>query len=254
MIIDCHNHCTADGSWFQSADDLVRALDMYGVDQACCSAPVVADEAPPDLVSHRNDLILKSMRMYPGRILGQCYVNPGYAAHAQDEITRCVVDGGMVGVKLYHQYTINDPVQFPVIERCIELGVHALMHAAWLTAPEEIDRAPKTSNAEHFADMAQRFPEAMLICGHVGGGGDWERQIKGLRDAPSVYLDTSGSVADCGMIERCVRDLGAERLLYGCDGSIVRGLGKILDADITERRRRMIFSGNFEKILARRKA
>jgi uncharacterized protein len=158
----------------------------------------------------------------------------------------------MIGVKLYHQYRINDPMQFPMIERCIELGVPILMHAGALFAPEMVKRQPRISRGEHFADVAKRYPEAMFICGHIGGGGDWEWQIKGLREAPTVYVDTSGSVIDAGMLERCVRELGAERLLFACDGSVARGVGKMLDADMTEIQRRNIFSFNFLKVLARR--
>lgn len=253
MIIDCHGHCSIDGSYSLSADDMVKSLDLYGVDRICCSAPISSGEASPERIRKNNDLILASMAKYPDRILGYCFLNPGYTKETQDEITRCIVDGGMMGVKLYHQYTICDVVQFPLIERCIELGVPILMHAGYPAAPELKERQPRLSTGEHFADVGKRYPEAMFICGHIGGGGDWERQLKGLREVPSVYLDTSGSVIDAGMIERCVRDLGSERLLFACDGSMARGVGKMLDADITESQRQAIFGDNFQGILARRK-
>ena len=253
MIIDCHGHCSVDGSYHLSAADTVKGMDMFGIDKTCCSAPISYGEATPDLARKRNDLILGAMKKYPDRILGQCFVNPGYFKETQDEITRCVVDGGMIGIKLYHQYKINEPVMFPLIERCIELGISILMHAGYPAAVELKARQPRISIGDYFTDVARRYPEAMLICGHIGGGGDWERQLKGLRAAPSVYADTSGSVIDAGMIERCVRDLGAERLLFACDCSVARGVGKMLDADITERQRRMIFGENFLRILARRK-
>jgi len=252
MIIDCHGHCSVDGSYCLSADDVVESLDLYGVDKICCSAPISSGDAGPERVRKNNDLIVGSMARHPERILGYCFLNPGYGREAQDEITRCVVDAGMSGVKLYHQYTINDPVQFPVIERCIELRIPILMHAGYPAAPELRAQQPRLSTGEHFADVARRYPEAMLICGHIGGGGDWERQLKGLREAPSVYVDTSGSVIDAGMIERSVRELGAKRLLFACDMSMARGLGKVLDADLTDRQRELIFGRNFLDILGRR--
>ena len=249
MRIDVHNHC-----WRASAaDGLVEGMRRFGIDRVCCSAPIISRPATPEAVRAANDGVLGAMRRHPDRILGQCFLNPGYAREAQDEITRCVVDGGMVGIKLYYQYFINEPVLFPVVERCIDLGVSILMHAGHPTTPEGRARQPRISGGEHFADAAKRYPEAMLICGHIGGGGDWEWQLKTLREAPTVYIDTSGSVIDAGMIERCVRDLGADRLLFATDMDLARGVGKILDADITERQRGMIFSGNFQKILARRR-
>jgi len=163
------------------------------------------------------------------------------------------VDRGMIGVKLYYQYRMNEPVQFPIIERCIDLGVPILMHAAHLTAPEALARQPRVSGGEHFVEVARRYPEATLICAHIGGGGDWEWQLKALREVPNVYLDTSGSVIDQGMIERCVRDLGAGRLLFGTDMNHARGVGKLLDASITVRQRQRIFGENFQKVLGNRR-
>lgn len=252
-IIDCHGHCSVDGSYSLSADETVESLDLYGIDRICCSAPITQGTSPPEAVSARNDLILGAMRKYPDRIMGQCFLIPGHARHMQDEITRCIVDNGMIGVKLYHQHKITDPVQFPMIERCIELGVPILVHAGYPAAPELRESQPNIATGEHFAEIARRYPEALFICAHIGGGGDWERQIKGLREAPTVYVDTAGSVADSGMIERCVRELGVERVLFACDGSMERGLGKMRDADLTDEQRRMIYSENFLKILARRK-
>ena len=256
MIIDCHGHCSHDGSYGLSADEMVKSLDRYGVDKICCSRPMSTRpaEATPKEVRLRNDTILQSMKMHPERIMGFCYVNPGFAQNAQDEIARCVADGGMAGVKMYHQYKMDDPVQYPVIERCIELGVPVLTHAGWPSAPETMERQPNIATGAQYADVAPRYPEAMFICGHIGGGGDWERQLKGLRDAPNVFLDTSGSVCDAGMVERCLRELGADRLLFGCDGSMERGLGKVADARMRTSERRNIMGGNFLGILARRKA
>lgn len=253
MIIDCHGHCSVDGSYSLSADETVESLDLYGVDRICCSAPITQGYPSPEEVSARNDLILGAVRKHPDRIMGQCFLNPGHAQHTQDEITRCVVDNGMIGVKLYHQHKITDPAQYPLIERCIALGVPILVHAGYPAAPELRESQPNIATGEHFAEIARIYPEAMFICGHIGGGGDWERQIKGLREAPTVYVDTSGSVADSGMIDRCVRELGVERVLFACDGSMERGLGKMIDADLAPDQLRMIYSENFLKILARRK-
>jgi len=252
-IIDCHSHCSVDGSYALSADEMVESLDLYGIDQVCCSAPITSGPSPPETVTARNDLILAAMRKYPERIMGQCFLDPSHGAHAQDEITRCVVDNGMIGVKLYHQRKITDPAQFPIIERCIDLGVPILVHAGYPAAPELREQQPNIATGEHFAEIAGRYPEAMFICAHIGGGGDWERQLKGLREAPTVYVDTSGSVADSGIVDRTVRELGAERVLFACDTSMIRGLGKIIDSNLDDGELRLVLSENFLGILARRK-
>ena len=94
MIIDCHGHCTIDGSVFLSAEDTVEGMDRYGVDQVCSSAPILKPDAEPEQVRTNNDLVLAAMRRFPERILGLCFVNPGFGRETQDEITRCVVEEG----------------------------------------------------------------------------------------------------------------------------------------------------------------
>jgi hypothetical protein len=128
------------------------------------------------------------------------------------------------------------------------------MHAGHPTTDDSIPNQPRLSSGEHFVRTARRYPEAKLICAHIGGGGDWEWQLKALREVPSVFLDTSGSVIDQGMVERCVRDLGVQRLLFGTDMNLARSVGKLLAARITERQRERIFGLNFSELLQRQHA
>ncbi len=254
MRIDCHSHCSVSYGPWPSHHRVVADAKRLGMDKVCCSHPLDTKPTDPKKILKANNDILAAMRAYPDVILGQCYIDPGHARFAQDEITRCVVNGGMIGLKFYHQYRMNDPVFGPVIERCIELGVPMLMHAGHPTDMAELATQPLISGADHFIAPARLYPEAIFIIGHIGGGGDWEWQIKAMSRAPkNVYMDTSGSVIDAGMIEKAVRDLGAERLLFATDMSTERGVGKILDADITPRQREMIWSENFQRILQMRK-
>jgi predicted TIM-barrel fold metal-dependent hydrolase len=45
-------------------------------------------------------------------------VQPGNGAAALDEIERCL-EAGMLGVKFYHQFKLDDPAASPVAEKCI---------------------------------------------------------------------------------------------------------------------------------------
>ena len=87
---------------------------------------------------------------------------------------------------------------------------------------------------------------------HIGGGGDWEWTLRAMRDGPGLYIDTSGSVVDEGMIEKAADLVGVEHLLFACDMTMCGGVGKILAADITEQQREMIFSGNMRELLGGR--
>jgi predicted TIM-barrel fold metal-dependent hydrolase len=189
---------------------------------------------------------------FKGRVLAYCYVNPGFKQEALDEIKRCVQDRGFIGVKLYNEYTCTDPVVFPVVELAIELGVPILHHAGHLLI--FLDVQPHISDGGHLAELGRRYPEARLICAHICGGGDWEWTIKALRHAPNVYLDTSGSVTDEGVVDMAARELGVDRLLFGCDMSMTASVGRLRAANLSAADKEKILGANLEKLLRTRKS
>ncbi len=254
VTIDCHAHLTHHSrqDWGENDRRLIEAADRLGIDKLCCSILAPRHPARPEDFRQCNDWAAEAVRRYPGRILCYAYVNPGYVREAQDEVSRCVEKLGFIGVKLYNDYLATEPVVWPVVEQAIRLRVpivHHAGHTTWLPAPQ-----PRISDGGSFAELAARYPEAMLICAHVAGGGDWEWTIKALRNAPSVYVDTSGSVPDEGIVEMAARVLGAERLLFGCDMSMTAGVGRIRAADLNDADRAMILGRNMQRILARRAA
>jgi predicted TIM-barrel fold metal-dependent hydrolase len=254
--IDAHMHVNGAGQDFGcELRSVIDAADRLGIERLACSVPIIGGRwATPDEVAACNDAMRDAIRAFPDRLLGYAFLNPGYGREALDELDRRVVGERFIGIKLYNQYKITDPVQFPVIERTIELGVPILVHAARLVRPEDIASQPLTSHAADFVEIGRRYPEAMFIEGHIAGGGDWQWSLKVLRDAPpSVYLDTSGSVMDNGILERCVREFGDERLLFATDMTMEGNVARVRDAQITEEQRERIFYRNFERVLGRRK-
>jgi len=110
------------------------------------------------------------------------------------------------------------------------------------------------SDAGHLAELARRYPEAMLICAHISGGGDWEWAIKAARHAPNLYLDTSGSVTDADTVDLAAAVVGVDRLVFGCDSSMTAGVGKIRGAELSPQDKERILGGNMQRLLRRRKS
>lgn len=253
--IDAHMHVNGGPrKWgWEHNDAIIDAADRLGIDQLCCSIPIIGGRLdPPEQVRACNDGVLEAMQSYPGRILGYCFVIPGYA-DALDEIDRCL-DAGMIGIKLYNQYQYSEPVVYPIAEKAVERGVPILGHAAHLTDSQARAGQPRTSDARDFCRLAERYDELMLIEGHIGGGGDWEWTAKELRGHPNVYLDTSGSVVNDRQIEMCVAELGVARILFATDMTMEGGVGKILAADLTEPQREDVFWRNMQGLLDRRRS
>ncbi|MBI4893323.1 MAG: amidohydrolase family protein [Acidobacteria bacterium] len=251
-VIDAHNHFNfhARPTWADDDRKVMEAADRLGIDQLCCS--ILPPERPTTMEGFRlcNQWMAEAMKRYPERVLGYVFVNPGYGQAAVDEVRRYVEEHGFIGVKLYNDFRVTDPQTAPILELAAKLRIPVLQHAGhttWLPAPQ-----PNISDAGHIAEAARRFPETMLICAHICGGGDWEWSIKALRDAPTAYFDTSGSVADEGTVEFAVKTLGADRVLFACDLSMTTSVGRVRGAAISETDRRKLLGENMQRILARR--
>lgn len=253
-VIDCHAHLSHRSRATWEADDrkLIEAADKLGIDQLCCSTLTPRQPATADGFRECNRWTADGMRRFPGRVLGYCYVNPGYGREALDEIRRCIGDRGFIGIKLYNEYTCTESVVFPIVELAIELGVPILQHASH--SHYFVEDQPRMSDGGHLAELARRYPEAILICAHISGGGDWEWTIKALRHATNVLLDTSGSVTDEGTVELAAAVVGVDRLLFGCDSSMTAGVGKIRGANLSPQDKEKILSGNMTRLLRRRKS
>ena len=254
--IDMHNHIvdpvSRTGANWRRVEDLIEAAEILGIEKLCCSRPITGGAmAEIDEVREANDAVLAAMKRYPNRVAGFCFIQPGNGSAALDEIERCL-DLGMIGVKLYNQFKYTDPMVFPVAEKCIAKRIPLLGHSGHVTDPKTLAQQPKISDSLDFCQLSGRYPELMLILGHVNGGGDWQWAIKGLRDCPNVYVDTSGSVLENDTIEMCVRELGHERVLFATDQTMEGCVGKILSADITSSQREDIFFRNAQKILERK--
>jgi predicted TIM-barrel fold metal-dependent hydrolase len=254
--LDAHNHVMQgvhkpDADW-SAVERTVEAARVLGINKLYCSRPLTGGVlAPIEAVRDANESVLAAMKRYPGVIEGYCFVQPGNGMDALDEIDRCI-DAGMIGIKLYNQFKYSDPAVFPIAEKCIDLKIPFLGHSAYLTDAKSKAAQPQTSNALDFGALATRYPELLLILGHINGGGDWEWTIRTLRDFPTVFLDTSGSVLEDDTIGLCVRELGHQRLLFATDQTMEGGVGKVLGADLTDAQREDIFWRNFQRILDRR--
>jgi predicted TIM-barrel fold metal-dependent hydrolase len=251
LVIDCHAHLNFRTSPADEGNEaaVLDAADRLGIDRLCCSI-LPGRPATVEGFQTANRVMAAAHKRHPDRFLGYCFVNPGRGRAALEEVRRCLDLPGFIGVKLYNEHLCTDPVVYPLVELTIELRVPILHHAGHSHYP--VTQQPNMSGAGHLAELAGRYPEAKLICGHIGGGGDWEWSIKALRHARTVYLDTSGSVTDEAMIDMAVKVLGADRLLFGCDTSWTAGVGKIRAAQLTAAERSKILGGNMGRLLDQR--
>jgi len=226
---------------------LLEYADRLGITRLCLSMGLEFSYDPsPEQMRQANDEVLRAVRAHPDRAFGLVYLNPRHTQASLDELNRCVRDGPVVGVKLWVAQHCNAPELDPIIARAAELKAPVLQHT-WLKITGNL---PGESTPMELAELAARHPGATLVCGNTGG--DWEAGIPAIRPFPNVYADLAGGDPTAGFTEMAVRELGAERVLYGSDAggrSFASQLAKVFGADLPERARRLILAGNLKRLL-----
>jgi uncharacterized protein len=99
-------------------------------------------------------------------------------------------------------------------------------------------------------ELVKRHPKATFICGHSGG--DWQLGLRAIRSTTSLPTETGGSDPTSGFVEMAVRELRADRVLYGSDGggrSFASQLAKVLGADIPDEAKKKILGENLKRLL-----
>jgi len=247
-VWDMHGHLTGvNGTPEERISQLLTYADRMGIDRVIFFLGFARDHEPtPEQFRRDNDVLLRALDHARGRALGFVYLNPKFTDESLKELDRCVRDGPMVGVKLWVALRCHDARLDPVVERATELKAVVFQHT-WLKTTGNL---PEESTPDDIAQLAARHPDATLIAGHLGG--DWERGIRSIRAPRNVYAGISGSDPTAGMVEMAVRELGAERVIYGSDfggRSLASQLAKVYGADISEEAKRLILGGNIRRLL-----
>src|SRR3954464_12588650 len=109
-IWDIHTHLAgATGSPPQRAEKLLRSADRLGVERLFLHMGTVFNSDPtPDSLRLQNDEVLDAVQVAPDRIRGLVYVNPKHTEASLAEFDRCVVNGPMVGVKIWTAVRCSD--------------------------------------------------------------------------------------------------------------------------------------------------
>lgn len=249
MIWDLHCHLL--GVEGRTPDERMAQL-MYHADRMDVERLVVflgqrlLADPTPDEFRQQNDEVLQALSHWHHRAFGFVFLNPKHEEESLKELDRCVKDGPMVGVKLWTAVRCTDPRLESIIRRATELKAVIYQHT-WL---KQGGNLPGESTPMDLAELAAKHPDAPLILGHTGG--HWEYGIRAIRPHQNVPIDLAGFDPTAGVVEMAVRELGAERVLYGSDvggRSFASQLAKVLGADITPQQRRLILGENLKRML-----
>lgn len=226
-MADCHGHIGRSGTYHVhewEPEKLVQEMDRLGVECVCAFSLGGGGRD-----TEANDRLIEAQRRHPDRIIGFAFADVNRSPEEYEaELRRCL-EAGLRGIK---SYTTD----------------RKLLRVACRIAHEErllvVDH--NWGPADQLLDLAQSYPDAVLITGHTEKG-----YADVFRQADNVYMGTCPLI-EFGATEWYVSTYGADRLLYGSDMSDLPqawGFGPILYADISDQEKRAILGGNLRRLL-----
>lgn len=239
LVIDAHAHFgpRREIDRDTSPARLLAGMDAIGIDVVCGMAFTPTAGAT---LSRHNDYVYQFISNCPRRLRGYCWVNPNYPEFMERELARCFDERGFVGIKVHthSRHPYDGPRYAPVYEFANARKLPVLAHTwgdDWL---------------RQFAAMARKYPDATFLAGHTGGG-DISVSIEEARRTPNLHLELCLSAGTPYQVEYLVREVGAERLVWGSDQMLMspgHQIGRVLFADIAEEDKRRILGENAQRI------
>ncbi len=244
----CHLHLVLGETPEERITALVRFADRMEVERLALSQGYSAQMHPtPKQLREENNRVMWAVHLLPDHVLGSVYLSPSYPEFSMQEFDRCVRDGPMFGVEeLEADKRCNAPEMDPIVERAVSMQAPVLQHTWFKVGGND----PGETTPQDLVELTRRHPRASFICARTRG--DWERGIRIIRDTENICTGIAGFEPTSGVVEMAVRELGAERVVFGSDvggRSFASQLAKVIGADISNEAKGLILGGNLRRLL-----
>jgi predicted TIM-barrel fold metal-dependent hydrolase len=173
-----------------------------------------------------------------------CQVNPNEGAAALQEIKQAATEWGMRVLKIMpaiYQVYLTGPVAQTLMTTAREHGLVVNIHSG-----------SEISHPLAIGALCRRFPDVTVLMDHMGYREWVSDAIEAARDNPNLYLGTTIASFEPATVERAVRELGPQRVVYGSNWP---NLYSDLAVEAVRRQKlgseaeALIFGGNLSRIL-----
>ncbi len=265
-VIDIHTHYAAESCWQPwvkewwikmnkediwivenyTPENMLKYMDEAGVEYAVVlaeRAPNVTGDTPTEAVV---EFCKASKRLIPF-----ANINPHLSSYPYKDMMR-YIKMGVKGLKLHpvHMcFEITDKRLYPVYYICQEEGLPVMIHAGTSIFPGAKD---KYGNPHYVNEIAEDFPELVLIMCH-GGRGFWYQDAQFIvRHRKNVYIDISGLPVKKLLDYFPQMERLKEKFLFGTDWPgvpIKRAIEEFTQLPLSDEAKRLILRENALKIL-----
>jgi predicted TIM-barrel fold metal-dependent hydrolase len=192
-----------------------------------------------------NRELLESIGKYP-RLWGYLVLNPHYLDESNKELEKTKDEPKWVGFKFHpeqQEFRMNGKNTMKLLERISDTKAEMpiLIHTFGRQLIGDV------------GEVAASFPNLKIIMAHMGGD-IWQEGIDMAACHPNLYLDPCSSFADADKIKIAVQTLGAGRMLFGSDVTLLDPgftIGMLRDAGLTESQLEQISYQNAQQLFQR---
>ncbi len=245
-VYDMHGHMGAHNAiYFKRCEpaDVVAHLKRCGVKHLVFSHHHVL------FGNMRNEKVVDICRAFPEHLRMYVGINPHYPDRIREDLARFEQwRPWAVGLKFlcdYYQVPVTAPELAYALDFANERGIPILNHT-W--GGSKYDGGPL------MLEVAQKYPNVKFFMGHsIYRDTEYSRRVV-TETAGNVWLELTAIPGDYGYIERLVKDVGSERILFGTDMpwfDEFQGIGGVLSAEITDDDKRNILYRNVERLLGK---
>jgi predicted TIM-barrel fold metal-dependent hydrolase len=173
-----------------------------------------------------------------------CQVNPNDCAVALQTISQAATEWGMRVLKIMpsiYQVQLTSPKATELMTTARELGLIVNIHSG-----------SEISHPLAIGAVARRFPEVTVLMDHMGYREWTSDAIEAARDNPNLYLGTTIAAFEPVVVERAIRELGPERIVFGSNWPNLYSdlaVEAIRRAKFGREAEELIFGGNLARLL-----
>lgn len=252
-IIDAHAHLGPSSSSIIEQPDIETQVEYLIpiMDKCNIKTMIVSGEHAMHTDSLEGSISLEeSLQPYKGRFLGYLSFNPIYGDKLIPQLDDFFSRDFYIGFKLHNDswgVPVTDSRFEPVWEYANKHRLPILLHT-W---------QGNNDSPAMLKDIVPKYPEAIFILGHSGGGEKGRHEAEELAiENKNVYLEFCGSFTTYVPFEESIEKVGNDRVIFGTDAMFhgtVWELGRALSMNIPDETLIPMLGENMRKIIARRK-
>lgn len=184
-----------------------RAAAVIGITTGiqCASEPALLHTS--EAIMLENAVRRANLLLEADRTAWYVAVSPTHPAHARREISDAT---DAIGIELVGPLHADAPALDDIV------------------AEAQRRRLPvRCTAADVLAPLAARHPAATFILAQLGDGGRWHSALGAVALLTNVSVDVSGRVAERGMFDAVLFEVGAKRVLWGTGAAMETGFAQL---------------------------